>query len=230
LGGIVQKRIVRKLDLERLLSKVEAHPSPRADLEQYTISAQVAATMLHFAAYSNSDIIGKTVLDLGCGTGRLALGAAFLGAKQVAGVDVDRSAIRAAVKNSVSVGLTGRVDWVVADIAAVTGEFDTVLQNPPFGVQKRGADRAFLEKALDCGKAVYSLHVHSEKDALPVEKLRAGDVLPVAPSSFLERFVEAHSGRVRAVYAMVMVIPRMFGFHEEKRHESMVDLYVIEKS
>lgn len=226
----MQKRIVRRLDLERLLSKVEPHPSPRADLEQYTISAEVAATMLHIAAYSNGDIIGRSVLDLGCGTGRLALGAVFLEAKQIVGVDIDKAAVRAAVMNSVNVGLGGRVDWIVADISAVVGEFDTVLQNPPFGVQKRGADRVFLEKALECGRVVYSLHVHSEKEALPVERLKVGDVLPVAPSSFLKRFVEAHGGRVKAVYAMVMVIPRMFGFHGERRHESVVDLYVIEKA
>jgi putative methylase len=226
----VQKRIVRRLDLERLLSKVEAHPSPRADLEQYTISAEAAAEMLHIAAYSNNDIVGRTVLDLGCGTGRLALGAASLGAKWVVGVDIDKAAVRMAVKNSANTGLKGSVDWIVSDIGAVVGEFDTVLQNPPFGVQKRRADRVFLEKALECGKVVYSLHVHSEKDALPVERLKAGDVLPVAPSPFLGRFIEAHGGRVRAVYALVMVIPRMFGFHEEKRHESVVDLYVIEKA
>lgn len=226
----MQKRIVRRLDLERLLSKVEAHPSPRADLEQYTISAEAAAEMLHIAAYSNNDIVGRTVLDLGCGTGRLALGAASLGAKWVVGVDIDKAAVRMAVKNSANTGLKGSVDWIVSDIGAVVGEFDTVLQNPPFGVQKRRADRVFLEKALECGKVVYSLHVHSEKDALPVERLKAGDVLPVAPSPFLGRFIEAHGGRVRAVYALVMVIPRMFGFHEEKRHESVVDLYVIEKA
>ena len=72
MGRNMQKRIVRKLDLERFLSQVEPHPSPSPSLEQYTVSTGVAATMLHIAAYVNGDIVGKTVLDLGCGTGRLA--------------------------------------------------------------------------------------------------------------------------------------------------------------
>ena len=104
--------------------------------------------MLYIAAYTNDDIVGKTVLDLGCGTGRLALGAAFLGAEEVVGVDIDRSAIKTAVENSAKAGLADNVQWVIGDISAVVGQFDTVLQNPPFGVQTREADRAFLGKSL----------------------------------------------------------------------------------
>ena len=59
--------------------------------------------MLYLAAYTNSDIVGKSVLDLGCGTGRLSLGAAFLGAERVVGIDVDRLAIKTAVENSQAV-------------------------------------------------------------------------------------------------------------------------------
>ena len=77
----------------------------KCNLEQYTISPSIAATMLYMAAYANNDIIGKTVLDLGCGTGRLALGAAYLGAKSVVGIDIDRLAIKTAVENSMKVGL-----------------------------------------------------------------------------------------------------------------------------
>ena len=62
-------------------------------------------------------------------------------------------AIKTAHENSLKVGLERGVEWVNGDISAVIGGFDTVLQNPPFGVQTREADRAFLVKALEVGKA-----------------------------------------------------------------------------
>jgi putative methylase len=225
----MQKRLARKLDLEILLSQAKPHPTPSPDLEQYTIPPDVAATMLYTAAYASDDVVGKKVLDLGCGTGRLALGAAFLGAKDVIGVDIDKTAVKAAVDNSIRAGLKERVQWVVADIDVIHGSFDTVLQNPPFGVQKRGADRKFLKRALELGKVVYSLHKSSQEDRTFVRKLKAGrNAVPVISSAFLEKFIEKNGGRIRAVYALVMTVPHMFSFHTERKHEFVVDLYVIE--
>jgi putative methylase len=229
MGEPAQKRLVRKLDLERFLYQVPPHPSPKASLEQYSVSEAVAATMLYLAAYTNDDIAGKAVLDLGCGTGRLALGAAFLGVRSVVGVDIDKVAVRSAWISSAKLGLRGRVQLVVADINVVAGKFDTVLQNPPFGVQKRAADRKFLEKALEVGGKIYSLHNHPRMDTQLIKQLKAykGGLLRVAPSPFLERFVENHGGSVEAVYALLMTIPRMFDFHTEARHDFVVDLYVL---
>lgn len=226
----MQRRLVRKLDLEMLLSHIAPHPQPKPSLEQYTIPVDTAATMLYIAAYTHNDIVGKTVLDLGCGTGRLALGAAFLGAKQVLGVDVDRAAISVASENSVKIGLKDKAQWITADIGAVHGKFDTVLQNPPFGVQRRKADRGFLEKALEVGKAVYSLHKSLQKDKTFIKKLKSGGnhFIPVSPSPFLKKYIEKHDGKIKRVYAMLMTIPYMFHFHTKRKHEFVVDLYVIE--
>jgi putative methylase len=229
MGEHAQERIIRKLDLERFLSKIAPQPAPRARLEQYTISESIASTMLFIAAYANNDIIGKTVLDLGCGTGRLALGASYLGAQEVVGIDIDQRAIKAAVENSRKAGLAGTVQWVIGDIRAIVGMFDTVLQNPPFGVQTREADRAFLVKALELGSSVYSLHNHPETDKRLIKQLKASNgFLQVPPSPFLERFVAKHNGSVKAVYAMLMTIPRIFDFHKKLKHDFAVDLYVIE--
>lgn len=229
MGEHAQKRIVRKLDLEVFLSKVAPQPAPNARLEQYTISESVASNILYIAAYTNGDIIGKTVVDLGCGTGRLALGACFLGAKEVLGVDIDRRSIETAVKNSRRVLLAGGVQWVIGGIDAIAGKFDTVLQNPPFGVQTREADRAFLVKALELGGSIYSLHNHPETDRQLIKQLKAsGGFQRVQPSPFLERFVAKHDGSVKAVYAMLMTIPRIFDFHTQLKHDFVVDLYVIE--
>lgn len=129
----MQKRLVRKLDLELALSKIQSYSKPAPDLEQYTISADVAATMLYIAAYSHGNIVNKRVVDLGCGTGRLAMGAALLGAKEVVGVDIDRNAVEAASKSAEKFDLRKKTQWIISDIDSVHGHFDTVLQNPPFG-------------------------------------------------------------------------------------------------
>jgi putative methylase len=230
MGEPAQKRLIRKLDLELFLSQIKPHPSPNVRLEQYTTSESVAATMLYLAAYTYGDIVDKRVLDLGCGTGRLALGCAFLGAESVVGIDIDKLAVKLAVEISAKLGFKTKVGWVAGDVNAVAGKFDTVLQNPPFGVQKCAADRVFLEKALQVADAVYSLHNHPFTDEPLVRRLRASaGLLQVEASPFIARFVKAHGGRIEAVYAMLLVIPRMFDFHTKARSEIIIDLYVIRR-
>jgi putative methylase len=230
MGEFSQKRLIRKLDLERFLGTLTPQPAPQARLEQYTISEQAAANMLYIAAYSNDDIAEKSILDLGCGTGRLALGAAFLGAKEVAGVDIDKSAINTAHKNSLASGLGKQVQWVNASINSIIGCFDTVLMNPPFGVQMHEADRSFLVKSLEVASSVYSFHKHPEVDQKLIGQIKGSSgFLHVQPSSFLKRFIENHGGTIVDVYSMVMSIPRMFDFHTKLRHDFVIDLYVIKK-
>jgi len=211
MGTTAQKRLVRRLDLERLLQSVEAHPSPRAFLEQYTIPVDVASEILFLSAYVHGDVAGKTVADLGCGTGRLALGAVLLGAAEAIGIDIDKPAVKMAKDNAEKLKLKGRTSWVVGDIDVLHGRFDTVLQNPPFGVQKRGTDRRFLLKALELAPRVYSLHKGGESNR-----------------AFIKRFIEGHGGKVTGIFQMKLNIPRLFKFHTKRKHEVVVDLYRIE--
>jgi putative methylase len=211
MGGTAQKRLVRKRDLERALSQIEAHPLPNAYLEQYTTPSNVAAETLYLAAYVYDDVIGKTVVDLGCGTGRLAIGAALLGAREVFGVDVDRAAVRMAQKNAETMGVKEKTHWIVADIDVVKGTFDTVLQNPPFGVQRKRADRRFITKSLELSSTIYSFHKSGESNR-----------------EFIKRFIEGHGGRVTNIFPLKMEIPRMFKFHTKRKQSIQVDLYRIE--
>ncbi len=229
MGRPAQEKLIRKLDLERFLAEIPPNPSPKANLEQYTITEHAAADILYLAAYANGDIVGKTVLDLGCGTGRLGLGAAFLEAKTVVGFDSDRAALVIAWKIAEKKGLRTCTDWVAGDLNAVAGKVDTVVQNPPFGVQKRGADRKFLEKALEVGDSVYSLHNHPRVDERLIQRLKSsrGKLVSVEASPFIRRLVEAHGGTISAVYALLMTIQRMFSFHTKLRHDFVADLYVI---
>ncbi len=211
MGGTAHKRLVRKRDLERALSEIEAHPLPNAHLEQYTTPSNVAAEILYLAAYVYDDIIGKTVVELGCGTGRLAIGSALLGAKEVIGVDLDGFAVRVAQKYAEMMGVKDRIHCIVADIDAINGNFDIVLQNPPFGVQRRRADRKFISKSLELSSTIYSFHKGGESNR-----------------EFIKRFIEGHGGRVTHIFPLKMEIPRMFKFHTKKRRSIQVDLYRIE--
>jgi len=211
MGRPAQKRLVRKRDLERALSEIEANPLPKAYLEQYTTPSNVVAETLHLAAYVYDDVIGKTVMELGCGTGRLAIGAALLGATEVFGVDVDRAAVMAAQKNAEKMGVKEKTHWIVADIDFVEGTFDTILQNPPFGVQRRRADRRFITKALELGSTIYSFHKSGESNR-----------------EFIKRFIEEHGGKITNIFPTSMEIPKMFKFHTKKKQSIQVDLYRIE--
>ena len=141
----MSERIIPRRELEILISKVPENPNPKVKLEQYTIPPEVASRMLYIACYVYRDIVGKRVLDLGCGTGRLAIGAAYLGAAEVVGIDIDREVVKIAkdAANGLEVGES--IYWVTGDLYALRGRYDTVIQNPPFGVQRRRADRIFLK-------------------------------------------------------------------------------------
>jgi putative methylase len=230
MGRFNQKRIIRKIELEKLLTQISPPLSPKVNLEQYTTPEKIVANILYLIAYSNLDIPGKTVLDLGCGTGRISLGSSFLGAREVVGIDIDKTAIKMANENANRLNLEKKINWITGDISVIRGHFDTVIQNPPFGIQKRHADRKFLRKALEVGKTVYSIHSHPLFDRNLIKQFRKNSdaLIRVNPSQFLQKFIEKHNGSIRAVYSMIMTIPRMFNFHRKMQYSFVIDLYWIE--
>jgi len=76
-------------------------------------------------------IEGMTYLDVGCGSGDMALGFAKLGAKHVTGVDFVARAISAARSNAERLGLSDRVEFVECDIHewVPSKPFDVVLSH-----------------------------------------------------------------------------------------------------
>jgi ribosomal protein L11 methyltransferase len=70
---------------------------------------------------------GTTVLDVGCGSGVLAVASARLGAGQVVAVDIDPAAVEATAANAARNGVA--VDASLDPPAAVDGRFDVVVAN-----------------------------------------------------------------------------------------------------
>ncbi|MFX0170040.1 MAG: METTL5 family protein [Candidatus Hodarchaeota archaeon] len=202
-------RLPRK-QLEILLSQLQGFPDPIPSREQYEVSDSVAATMV-FTAATYGDIENQHVFDLGCGPGRLAIGAALLGAHSVVAIDIDSKVLNVAEQNAVQLGVQNRIKFVAQDIETITAQADTVLMNAPFGVQRVHADQPFLQKALEIGKVVYSLHKASE-----------------GGREFISRFVSERGGRVSFIQEMAMTLPATMHFHEKKKHIIKVDFYRIE--
>lgn len=76
-------------------------------------------------------------LDVGCGSGILALAALRLGACTAVGIDIDPRAIRTSRRNAAANGLSDRSYWVVGSSSTIRGEFDCVAANLPYAILLR---------------------------------------------------------------------------------------------
>ena len=91
-------------------------------------SGHHATTRMALAALVDADPWDREVLDVGTGSGVLAIAAAVLGASHVVGVDIDPQAVEVARVNAERNKVRG--DWRVGSIDAVEGRhFDTVVAN-----------------------------------------------------------------------------------------------------
>lgn len=202
-----------KKDLEMLLAQLKPHPQPKVLLEQYTITPEIASELLFTASCMHDDIYDKKVLELGCGTGRLSIGASILGATEVIGIDIDPIGIKIAKENQRKVCKLNNLHWIVTDVKNIFGRFDTAIQNPPFGVKRKGADRHFIMKALEVANVVYSLHKFDPKNRI-----------------FIKNLVEKNGGKITDLFHLKFKLPWMFPFHHKRIQIIPVDLYRVESS
>lgn len=75
-----------------------------------------ATTQLCLEALEQVDVEGKQVLDIGCGTAVLAIGAAKRGAAHVTAIDIDPVAVRVARDNAIENGVQDVVHAVEGDL------------------------------------------------------------------------------------------------------------------
>jgi putative methylase len=208
----VPRSMSSRAALERELSAVAGFADPSASLEQYATPADLAAHVVHVADLSG-DVAGRTVLDLGAGTGTFALGAALRGADRAVGLELDADALAVARRNERRLDPPTPVDWLRADATRPPVSPDgpaTVLMNPPFGAQRgtEGADRAFLRSAAEVATVSYSVHNEGSR-------------------AFVESFVADAGGEVTAAFRGLLTVGRQFDFHEDDSRDLPVEVFRV---
>ena len=202
-----------KRSLAAKLGVVTGFENPQAALEQYPTPPELAAHVVHLADL-HDDVDGQTVLDLGTGTGMLALAAALRGPARVIGVELDRVALTIATENDRRVAASAPVHWVQADatrLPLAVPDPVTVVMNPPFGAQdgQRNADRGFLLTASRVADVSYSVHNAGSRE-------------------FVEAFAADEDGEVTHAFAADFAIDAQFDHHTEASREIDAEVYRIE--
>lgn len=99
------------------------------DPQQAFGSGNHETTRLVISELLNTDLTGKSVLDMGCGTGILSILAMKRGAKSVTAVDIDEWSVRNTATNCALNGING-VNIRLGSIETVAhGKFDLILAN-----------------------------------------------------------------------------------------------------
>jgi putative methylase len=202
---MADKKRPSKRHLEIQLGKLKILEKPNLKLEQYPISSEAASELLYMAGFERRDLGGR-IVDLGTGTGRLAIGASLMGADEIIGVDIDERALAIARENAAMA--RAQVEWVHSDIEKINGKFDAVIMNPPYGTRTSHADKRFLEKAFQLAPVTYSIHKSATRE-------------------YLAQFLTNSGCHVDQIRSMKMKIPHLFEFHAKKRRTVEVDLYRI---
>lgn len=205
---------MNKKALAFLLSKIKTFKKIKVKLEQYPTEPEIAAELL-WDAYLKGSIEKKVIVDLGCGTGILGIGALILGAKKVYFVDVDDEAIEIAKGNikiaEKELGMKlGKASFLCKDIKDFKTKVEVVLQNPPFGVKRTHTDKLFLLKAMNIGEEIYSFH-------------------KIATKSFINSFVDDHGFDVLDIRRLRFQLKRSYWFHLKKVHHVEVGVWHIRK-
>jgi len=201
-----------KKQLAILLSKLELFENPEIKQEQYSTDPDIAADVL-WNAFMLGEVRGKTIADLGCGTGILGLGALILGAERVLFVDSDLRALKTA-KNSYlrlkNEFLLEKAEFYEKNVSDFNAKVDVVIQNPPFGTKKEHADREFLDTALRTAQVVYSFHKESTE-------------------SFVRAFTDDKNAEITHHWTYRFPLKQTQSFHKKRIHRIDVGVWRIEK-
>lgn len=195
---------LKKRDLEIFASKIPIFEKPKAKYEQYSTPANIVSLMLWIAAFRYGDIIEQEVIDLGAGTGRIGLTATKIGAREVFLLDLEYNALKTAKKVAEQHNIAFAVHEICGDATKPPirkrKKFGIVLQNPPFGVHRRGADIGFLEIAMQLADTVYSIH--------KAETIQ-----------YVTKKIKEKRWKVEEIFREKIVLPPTMKFHYKVKHE-----------
>jgi putative methylase len=197
---------LRSTELIRKLAALEGFPAPKSELEQVMTPPEAAAELLRSAS-AREDVAGRGVLDLGCGTGVLAIGAMLSGADSAKGVDSDPEALEVAGRNAVTADVA--VEFECAEVRAFSERAEVVVMNPPFGAQRRHADLPFWEAAFRLARRrIYAFALAESR-------------------TFIARRTVDSGGRIEETRPVHWELPATFAHHTKRRVELGVDLWVL---
>lgn len=124
-----------------------------------------ATTRLMLQGLQNPPPAGCSVLDVGCGSGVLALAALTLGARSAIGLDIDPDALDNARENALLNGAGAAVQFVEQDFRTWTGRADIVAANLTGALIAQSAEKliSLIERG---GRLVASGFMHQETTAV----------------------------------------------------------------
>lgn len=201
--------IQSKSQLAIRLSRLAVFENPKLLKEQYSTDSEAAAEAVWFA-YMRGDIEGKSVADLGCGTGLLGIAALLLGAKKACFVDSDADALKICERNIADAGVENGV-VVHSGVKDFPEDVDTVVQNPPFGTKERHADREFLTNAFRIADVVYSFH-------------------KAVTASFVRKAAADNGFIVTNILPLQLQLKRTYAFHKSRMKRVETGLFRMEKA
>ena len=165
---------------------------PKPELEQYSTPPDIAFEIIK-KVNSAGNLSGR-IADLGCGTGRLSIAAAIIGG-EVTGFEIDEEAINIAKEYSRRENLD--IKWITKPI-----------MNPPFGSQRPGADRIFLEKAMSIAKNIWTIHLSETR-------------------KFIEKTVKNNNCQIIELYGFDYPLKKSMPFHSKETNSENAILYHI---
>jgi ribosomal protein L11 methyltransferase len=121
-----------------------------------------ATTRLTLKALQDLPLDNRTVLDIGCGSGVLAIAAVKLGARSAVGIDIDPDALDNARDNAGLNDMGARVRFDEGDFRQMKIHADVVMANLTGGLLERTADALAAMVAPD-GFLIVSGFMDSEK-------------------------------------------------------------------